>query len=240
MSISVTRRSAIAGAAALGMAVLPAQADAAVNLQLVLAVDTSGSVTPRRFDLQRDGYVDAFRQREVQRAIVAGPAGAVAVAMFHWTGPFLQRTAVSWARLGSAASCAAFANLIETAPRQLHAGGTSISGAIDHARLVLRECPFPGVSEGKLRRVIDVSGDGENNRGRPPAAARDDAIAQDITINGLPILAIEPELDTYYREQVIGGSAAFVIPTATFETFGNAVRRKLIQEIAGGAAAVAG
>jgi Protein of unknown function (DUF1194) len=232
MATAITRRTALAAAGALVVSPASATANESVDLQLVLAVDTSGSVTPRRFDLQRDGYANAFRLPDVQRAILSGKSGAVAIVMTHWTGQFLQRIAVPWTRLSSPAACLAFADAIDLAPRQLYAGGTSISGAIDHARDLLRQCPFKGPSRGQLRRVIDVSGDGENNRGRPPDHARDDAAAQDITINGLPILAIEPELDAYYRDHVIGGTAAFVLPTESFERFGEAVRRNLIQEIA--------
>jgi Protein of unknown function (DUF1194) len=237
MPNAVTRRVAVLGGAALSVATAAsAQVDTevslGVDLQLVLAVDTSGSVTPRRFDLQRDGYAAAFRQRDVQRVVASGRLGAIAVVMTHWTGQYLQRIAVPWTRLSSPETVAAFGDAIEAAPRQLYAGGTSISGAIDHARQLLSQCPFKGADARQVRRVIDISGDGENNRGRPPAVARDEAVALEITINGLPILAIDPELDSYYLEQVIGGTTAFVIPTGSFETFGEAVRRKLVQEIA--------
>lgn len=231
--LALTRRSALGGLGALATAAVtsPARADGPVDLQLVLAVDTSGSVNRQRFELQRDGYADAFRSDEVQRVVLGGRAGAIAVCMTHWTGPGMQELAQPWVRLSDAASCNAFGDAISHGARRLFAGGTSISGAIDHARYLLRQCPF-GSPSGRVRRVIDVSGDGENNRGRAPDLARDDAVGEDVTINGLPILAIEPNLDDYYRDHVIGGAGAFLIAVETFEAFGPAVRRKLAQEIA--------
>jgi Protein of unknown function (DUF1194) len=230
MTAHVSRRTALALLASAASAT-PARADGHVDLQLVLAVDTSGSVNRQRFELQRDGYADAFRSPDVQRVVLGGRAGAIAVCMTHWTGPGMQDVSQPWIRLGDVAACNAFADAIAASPRRLFAGGTSISGAIDHARAMLGRCPFTAPN-GRLRRVIDVSGDGENNRGRPPSAARDEAVAHDVTINGLPITAIEPRLDDYYRDHVIGGQAAFLIAVDTFEAFGPAVRRKLLQEIA--------
>src|SRR2546430_1081715 len=113
------------------------------------------------------------------------------------------------------------------APRQLFSGGTSISGAIDHAMALFPRSPFRGG-----RQVIDVSGDGSNNRGRPVTLARDEAIAAGIGINGLPILALEPDLDRYYYDSVIGGPGAFVIAARDYETFADAILKKLIIEIA--------
>jgi hypothetical protein len=121
----------------------------------------------------------------------------------------------------------AFADAIEKAPRQLFSGGTSISGAIDYGVGLLGDTPYRG-----HRRTIDVSGDGSNNRGRPVRLARDEAVAAGIVINGLPILALEPFLDRYYYDNVIGGPGSFVIAATNYETFADAVRRKLIIEIA--------
>ncbi len=234
MTLSMTRRSALAViATAAGAA--PAHADGQVDLQLVLAVDTSGSVNRQRFELQRDGYADAFRSMDVQRVILGGRVGAIAACMTHWTGPGMPEVSQPWTRLGDVGACNAFADAIATGPRRLFSGGTSISSAIDNGRQLLAQCPFngPGTGRGgRVRQVIDISGDGENNRGRSPDAARDEAVARDITINGLPILALDPALDLYYRDHVIGGAGAFLIAVDTFEAFGPAVRRKLIQEIA--------
>src|SRR5262249_39182327 len=125
------------------------------------------------------------------------------------------------------ASANGFATAIDAAPRQLFGGGTSISGAIDYSRLLLAQSPARGV-----RRVIDLSGDGSNNSGRPVTNARDDAVRAGIGINGLPILSIEPNLDAYYRDFVIGGPGAFMVPASSYETFADAILKKLITEIA--------
>jgi hypothetical protein len=205
----------------------PAAAQTGVDLQLVLAVDVSGSVSEERFMLQQQGYAKAFRSWRVLEAIRSGSAGAIAVTMTHWTGPSQQAQVVPWMVISDEASMIAIAEAIERTTRQLYAGGTSISGAIDHAMTLF---PQSGAQGG--RKVIDVSGDGANNRGRPAAEARDDAVREGVTINGLPILALEPGLDQYYQTNVIGGPNAFMIVAETFEAFAEAVLKKLITEIA--------
>jgi Protein of unknown function (DUF1194) len=200
-----------------------------VDLQLVLAVDVSGSVSQSRFELQRDGYVAAFRDPRVLDTIRSGPHQAIAVTMVQWTGPALQVHVVPWTRVGDMTSAEAFASTVARVPRQLFGGGTSISGAIDYAVTLMPESPFQGT-----RRVIDVSGDGANNRGRLVNLARDDAVAANIGINGLPILALEPDLDDYYERNVIGGPGAFVIAAKDYEAFADAILKKLITEIAAG------
>jgi uncharacterized protein DUF1194 len=208
---------------------VPAAAQTAVDLQLVLAVDASGSVSEERFELQKRGYVAAFRSPQLARAILSGPARAIAVTMVQWTGPALQVQVVPWMIVSDEASMERLAVAIAAAPRQLFGGGTSISGAIDHALAQFGTGPFSGG-----RRVIDISGDGRNNRGRPAAEARDDAVRAGASINGLPILAIEPDLETFYRDNVIGGPGAFVIAAASFATFSEAILKKLIIEISDG------
>lgn len=198
-----------------------------VDLHLALAVDASGSVSARRFELQRRGYADAFANPNVLKAIHSGPNAAIAVAMYQWTGPAMHAPATPWRLIEDEASIRAYAAEIGAAPRQLYGGGTSISGAIDYGTGLFGQSPFEGG-----RRVIDVSGDGANNRGRPAAAARDDAIRGEININGLPILEIEPDLEEHFRNNVIGGPGAFLIVAETFEDFGTAILRKLILEIA--------
>ena len=202
-------------------------AQTAVDLQLVLAVDASGSVDQVRFELQKRGYVDAFRHARVLQAIRSGPSRAIAVTMVQWTGPMLQVQVVGWTLVGDEETAAAFAAAIERAPRQLFGGGTSISGAIDYATTLFPNSPFRA-----SRRVIDISGDGSNNRGRPATLARDEAVAAGIGINGLPILALEPDLDRYYYDSVIGGPGAFVVAAQNYETFADAILKKLIIEIA--------
>jgi len=205
----------------------PAAAQTAVDLQLVLAVDASGSVDQVRFDLQKRGYVAAFRHPRVLQAIRSGASQAIAVTMAQWTGPMLQVQVVGWTLVGDADTAGAFASAIEAAPRQLFGGGTSISGAIDYATTLFPKSPFRGA-----RRVIDISGDGSNNRGRPVTLARDEAVAAGVGINGLPILALEPDLDRYYYDSVIGGPGAFVVAAQNYETFADAILKKLITEIA--------
>jgi Protein of unknown function (DUF1194) len=197
-----------------------------VDLALVLAVDASGSVDQSRFDLQKEGYAAAFRNRRVLEAIRSGPTQAIAVTMVQWTGPALQIQVVPWTRIGDVDSAEGFANAILAAPRQLFGGGTSISGAIDYAMTLWRESPYQA-----LRRVIDISGDGANNRGRPAADARDEAVHAGVGINGLPILSLDPGLDFYYETNVIGGPGAFVVAAQNYETFAAAILRKLITEI---------
>ena len=215
-------------ALALGAAARDAAAqDRTVDLQLVLAVDVSGSVSQERFELQRDGYAAAFRHPHGLAAIRSGFSGAIVVTMTQWTGPALQYQVVPWTRISDAASADRFAAAIAEAPRALFGGGTSISGAIDHAMTLWRGAPHAAD-----RRVIDVSGDGANNRGRPAHVARDEAVATGVGINGLPILALEPGLDRYYETNVIGGPNSFVVAAQSYEIFAEAVRRKLILEIA--------
>jgi hypothetical protein len=206
---------------------LAASAQTQVDLQLVLAVDASGSVSEARFELQKRGYIAAFRNPRLLHAVQSGPTQSIAVTMIQWTGPALQVHVVPWMIVRDEASMLRVADAIDAAPRRLFGGGTSISGAIDYGRTLF---PISGVTS--PRRVIDVSGDGSNNRGRPAAEARDDAVADGIVINGLPILALEPWLDQYYVSDVIGGPGAFVVPAQSYVTFAEAVLKKLVTEIA--------
>jgi len=206
---------------------MTASAQTAVDLQLVLAVDASGSVDQGRFELQQQGYVAAFRDPRVLQAIQSGGTQAIAVTMVQWTGPALQIQVLPWTLIKDAATAHAFAAAIAATPRQLFSGGTSISGVIDYAVPLIWESQFQG-----MRRVIDISGDGSNNRGRPAASARDDAVRAGIAINGLPILEREPQLKGYYSEHVIGGPGAFVIAAESYQTFAEAILKKLVREMA--------
>jgi hypothetical protein len=206
----------------------PAKAQTTTDILLVLAVDASGSVNQTRFELQRRGYAEAFRNPRVLNAIRGLSTQSIAVTMVQWTGPTLQVQAVPWTLIKDEASANAFADAIEAAPRQLFGGGTSISGAIDHAMLLLLPAaPFRG-----LKRVIDISGDGSNNRGRDVREARDEAVRAGVVINGLPIVSLEPYLDKYYSDHVIGGPGSFVVAAESYDAFAGAVLRKLILEIA--------
>jgi len=218
----------VAGVAvAQNQAPVPKPAEPDVAVALVLAVDTSGSVSMGRFELQKQGYAAAFRNRQVLNAIRSLGTQSIAVTMMQWTGPFLHVVVADWTLIKDEASANAFAAAIEAAPRRLFGGGTSISGAIDFSRLLLAQSPYRAI-----RRIIDVSGDGANNSGRDVNEARDQAVRDGVTINGLPILTVEPGLDIYYRDHVIGGPGAFMVPVANYDNFADAVLKKLINEIA--------
>jgi hypothetical protein len=224
---------AAASAAAMAGGLRPARAEAVgVDVLLVLAVDVSRSVDEEEARLQRDGYVEAMTDPRVTEVIEAGALGAVGVCYMEWSGAEWQRVIVPWTRIASPPDALNWgAALQRHAPRSV--GWTSISGAIDTSRRLIAEAPWEGT-----RRVVDISGDGINNSGRPPEHAREDALNAAITINGLPILSDvappgTPSLDEYYREHVIGGPGAFVVAAEDFRSFARAVRRKLILEIAG-------
>lgn len=202
-------------------------ADTPVDLQLVLAVDASGSVNQTRFELQKQGYAAAFRNAQVLQAIRAGAHQAIAITMVQWTGPALHVVVLDWTRIGDQASAEAAAAAIAALPRRLFGGGTSISGAIDYAMTL-----FPQGADRGTRRIIDVSGDGANNSGRPADLARDEAVRQGVVINGLPILSVEPDLDAFYRDNVIGGPGSFVVVAQNFDNFADAILQKLVNEIA--------
>jgi len=198
-----------------------------VDLELVLAVDCSGSVDESEFTLQIRGYASAFSHPSVIRAIRSGRHGAIAVTYVQWSGPFLQYQAVGWTLVNDADSAESFGAKMAAARRSIYSGGTSLSGAIDHAVNLFGKSGFEG-----QRQVIDISGDGINNTGRRPADARDDAVKRGLTINGLAILTDFGGLDRYFEEHVVGGPGAFVIAAENFESFAAAILSKLIREIA--------
>jgi len=228
------RRSLMIGAAgaALAPAARPARAEDSVDVLLVLAVDVSRSVDEEQARLQRDGYTASVLDPEVMQAIQGGMLGAIGVAYMEWSGVDYQRLVVPWTRIASPPDAQAWVSALDAFPPR-PVGWTSVSGAIDFSRQLLREAPWYG-----MRRVVDVSGDGVNNSGRPSREARDEAVADGITINGLPIIEGQTwqgmlPLDEYYRRNVTGGPGAFVLPANGFDSFGRAVRRKLVLEIAG-------
>jgi hypothetical protein len=199
---------------------------AEVDLALVIAVDVSSSVSTERWELQKEGYVAAFRSREVIDAIMAsGPTSSIAVTFVEWSGQTEQRQVIGWTILGDPDSAGTFASAVSNAPR-VFSGLTSVSGAIDFSMQLLQDTPFRAT-----RKVIDVSGDGSSNDGRSAITARDDAANKNITVNGLPILADEKNLDGYYRDQVIGGPGAFVVVAQDYKSFASAIIKKLILEI---------
>ncbi len=206
-----------------------------VDVELILAVDVSRSVDPEEQELQMKGYAAAFRDPRLLQGIAGGPIGQIACMMFTWSDWQIQETMVPWMKIDGAATAEGFAAAIDAAPRRTWLY-TSISGAIDHSMK-----QFGAQFEG-LRRVIDISGDGVNNSGRPLAAARQEALDKGVVINGLPVLdrtppppqfaAMQPPLDEYYRDEVIGGPGAFVMVAEGFESFEQAAKRKIIREIA--------
>ena len=210
-------------------------AEEPVDVLLVLAVDVSRSVDEDEARLQREGYRNAVSDPVVVEAIRGGMIGAVGIAYVEWAGAEYQRLVLPWTRISTPADAFAWATRLDEAPRA-SLSWTSISGALDFSARVLAEAPFEAA-----RRVIDVSGDGVNNSGGPVEAARDKLLADGVTINGLPIMNDRPTfgrlppvpLDEYFRESVVGGPGAFVIPAEDFQAFGQAVKRKLIREIAG-------
>jgi hypothetical protein len=214
---------------------LPATAEE-VDLELVLAVDVSFSMDEDEQRLQRLGYVEAIRSAEVLAAIKDGIHGKIAIAYLEWAGAAEQRVVVDWQVIGDAASAEAFTAQLGQQPIR-RVFRTSISEAVSVATDLIAENGYEGI-----RKVIDVSGDGPNNQGRLVTAARDRAVAAGITINGLPLMLKRsansyfdlPNLDEYYTTCVIGGNGAFLVPVRDIEAFGEAVRRKLVLEIAGG------
>jgi hypothetical protein len=210
----------------------------AVDLELVLAVDVSRSVDDEEYNLQKQGYADAFNHPAVLNAIQANPHHRIAVTLVEWAGADFQKVIIPWTVVSDAESGHLFSEALRQAPRSFW-GWTSISGAIDFSKWLFGR---DGIES--TRQVIDVSGDGVNNSGRPAAMARDEAVAAGITINGLVIMndrptpgfstqRPQPPLDEFYRENVIGGTGAFLIAIDDFESFAHAIVNKLIKEIAG-------
>lgn len=207
------------------LAQLPAQGQV-VDLELVLAVDASSSVSAEEFDLQMRGFADAFRNPAVAAAIRATGELGVAIAMIQWSDNRRQHVAIDWQHLTTAESAERYADLIDTTPRFLDGGGTAIGGAIEFGVRLIERNGFEGV-----RKVIDISGDGRANQGAQPAKIRDLAVLQGITINGLAILNEDSSVDAYYRSSVIGGTGAFVMTANNYEDFAAAMLEKLIKEI---------
>jgi hypothetical protein len=206
----------------------PARAEetAPVDVQLVLAIDSSSSVTMDEYYLQLEGYAEAFKHPDLLKAIQSGPQRAVAVALFEWSGPGHQVVNFGWRILRDEASLAAFAEELAVAPRLVLGGETAIGDAIDFAVRLFDESLGTGG-----RRVIDISGDGVSNRGRDVSRARDDAVFAGITINGVAILNEEPRLDTYYKAFVVGGTGAFALAARDYDDFRDVIVKKLVREV---------
>jgi hypothetical protein len=207
-----------------------------IDLALVLAVDTSGSMDPDELELQRQGYVEAFRSPMLHGAIHTGVLGQIAVIYFEWSGPSSQWIVVPWTLIATPGQAMAFAKRLEDRPsyRSSTSAGTSISGAIDFSLHLLTTIPVSAI-----RQVIDISGDGINDHGRPVTQARDEAVSRGVTINGLPIRLDRSEealgvqsLEEHYRDCVIGGPGAFIVPVHDHHEMAGAIKTKITREIA--------
>jgi hypothetical protein len=218
-----------------------AEPGVAVDAAVVLAADVSRSIDDGEFALQRRGYAQAIQDQKLVDAISTGPHGAIALAYVEWAGESEQKLVVGWAVIRNASDASAFANTLTAAPRSF-VGRTAIGSAIDFSFAL-----FPETNFTTDRHIIDVSGDGTSNQGRPVTAARDAAVEGGTVINGLTIfnrraaalggyLAMHTNppggLAQYYRDNVIGGRGSFVVPIDDFHSFAEAMTRKLVNEIA--------
>jgi hypothetical protein len=206
-----------------------------VDVALIIAVDVSYSMDMDELAIQREGYAQAIVSPDFLQALKTGPNGKVAVTYFEWAAANDQKIIIPWRVIDGPESADAVASEIMKTPVR-RASRTSISGAIHFAMPLFDDSPYRG-----LRRVIDISGDGPNNNGLPVTAARDAALAKGIVINGLPIMAKQPsystmditDLDVYYEDCVIGGPGSFVVAIKDREKFKEAIRTKLVLEVAG-------
>jgi hypothetical protein len=206
-----------------------------VDIELILAVDVSYSMDMDELAIQREGYAQAIVSKEFLQALKTGPNGKISVTYFEWAASSDQKIIIPWRVIDGPETADAVANEIMKTPIR-RASRTSISGAINFAMPLFDENPYRG-----LRRVIDISGDGPNNNGSPVTGARDAALEKGITINGLPIMVKEPSystmdidnLDFYYEDCVIGGPGSFVVSIKDRDKFKEAIRTKLLLEVAG-------
>lgn len=214
---------------------LAQKTEAQVDVELVLAVDVSYSMDLEELAIQREGYAQAIVSPDFLQALKSGPHGKVAVTYFEWAAANDQKVIIPWRVVDGPETADAVAAEIMKAPLR-RASRTSISGAINFGMQLFGENPYKG-----LRRVIDISGDGPNNNGEPVLIARDAALEKGVTINGLPVMVKQAsyatmdieQLDIYYEDCVIGGAGSFVVPIKERAKFKEAIRTKLILEVAG-------
>jgi hypothetical protein len=215
-------RRAVAAFLLVVAAALPAKA---ASVALVLAIDVSGSVSPDRYALQHDGIARAFESPQLIKTINHLPGG-IEVLVLEWSDPEQIAITVGWTHITNRAGAGAFAAAVR-ATHRTSSGLTAIGSAMLAAGAAFEHMP-----EAAARRIIDISGDGSANYGEPPAQARDALVKRGITINGLAILTEEPDLDAYYRSNVIGGPSAFVLVAQNMASFATAIQTKLVTEIA--------
>jgi len=214
---------------------VPASAAESVDVELVLAVDVSLSMSPMELDIQRDGYAAALTDDRVLQAIADGGHGKIAVTYFEWAGISSQHVVVPWTTIANRADAERVAAMLSAQPAN-SARRTSIAAALEFGADLFAESPYRG-----MKRVIDISGDGPNNQGVPVVSARDGVVGQGIVVNGLPLMTTGgvtgaysvANLDHYYSDCVIGGPGAFMIPVNDWSQFPEAIRRKLVLELAG-------
>lgn len=197
---------------------------APADLALVLAVDVSASVNHDEFRFMIDGLVRAWRHSALHAAIAALPAGGLGVTAMFWSEA--QQVAVPWTMVRGPGEAENFAASLEDAPRVPAAGATALGEGLVAALHLLATCPFAA-----SRAVIDVSGDGSSNRGRPPGPMRDLAVASGVTVNGLAVVNEEPDLVAYFHAHVIGGPSSFVLDCHDYVGFEDAILQKLLREI---------
>lgn len=207
------------------LAAAPARAEP-VDLELVLAVDSSASVDYSEFSLQLEGLAHAFRDPDLAQAIEVGGVGAIAVVLIEWSSAGKQELVIPWTRIAGGADAEAFAARIDRAPRLIQTGATSISAAIMFANAQFENNGFEGA-----RRVIDLSGDGYNNQGKALSLARAQVLQSGTTINALAIENQVLGLGDYFEKHLIGGFGAFVIRASDYQDYLGQIRRKLIREI---------
>ncbi|MBW6422424.1 DUF1194 domain-containing protein [Rhizobium sp. XQZ8] len=202
-----------------------------VDVELVLAVDTSRSMDYEEVRVQREGYVEALKHKEFIDAVRTGLTGRIAISYFEWAGEVVPGSVIDWQIIANEQDARAFADRLEARPINTQRR-TSISAAIAQGATMIVANSYRG-----MRQVIDVSGDGPNNSGNPVVPARDKAVEAGIVINGLALM-LRPSgapggLDKYYGDCVIGGPGSFVLPVHDIDDFAIAVRRKLVMEISG-------
>jgi len=231
-------RAILALSALLAVTSAPGRAAEQVDLLLVLASDVSRSVDTRKFELQRQGYAAALSNPRVIEAIKSGPHGRIAICFIEWSGATSQKVVIDWTIVSDMASARKIGDQMLELPRSF-ADRTSISAGLEYAMNQLEQAPFQAT-----RRTIDVSGDGTNNSGRDIVSVRDEVLAKSVTINGLVILSDTPlpwnpehtnppgGLDEYYRRNVTGGPGSFVMVAENHNSFGQAIVKKMIAEIA--------